>query len=358
MGLTLENGWDEVSTLRVKLRRLDFAYEDAKLAFDADIAEQQYNRVFGRLQDSYARAYLDGKIPKETYVVFLGIFAEFLEAHKKVREQQEAQPPKRKEEPPTKKQEADSSPVKMVIRHTLCKGTTKWRSAEERKKLFSKWGLLEPRNIEKLPFLEFARGHFVCPDTIDLRDYCLKTSDQGSNPWCAAYAAAGFVSNILWRKTDIPPTIDAEPLYKIAKELDGAPDADGTTLTAVYHAVLDKGYFDDKVCAVKVLRNKDQVKYAIHKFGCCLLGMMVTSEWYYCNPNKTTISGKDPTTNSFLGGHAVLCCGYNPDGVIIQNSWGMDWGGYGFALVTWDEFEREFTYGAVIDNCLYDTKMN
>ena len=351
MGLILENGLDEIRTLREKLKRLDSVYEYARGELDSNTAEKQYKRMFGRLQDGYAKAYIDGILSKKHYVLALGAFAEFLEEHKKGREQN-------KEEPTTKQQAIDTFEWKMFVPHLRGEGTTKWRTAEERKKLFSKWGLLEPRNIEKLPFLEFAREHFVCPETIDLRDYCVKTSDQGSNPWCAAYAASGFVSNILWRKTDMPPEIDAEPLYKLAKEIDGAPNVDGTTLTAIYHAVLDKGYFDDKICSVKVLRTKDQVKYAIHKFGCCLLGMMVTNEWYYCNPNKTTISGKDPTTNSFLGGHAVLCCGYNPDGVIIQNSWGMDWGDYGFALVTWDEFEREFTYGAVIDNCLYDTKMN
>lgn len=345
-----KSGWYEVSSLRMKLRRLDFAYEDARQALGAEAAERQYERMFAKLQDEYAKYFIDGIITKPSHVVYLGMFAEFEAAHQNLRAQQEAQPPKKQEEAP------DEKP--MFIRHTSTEGTYKYRTPEERKKVFTRWGLLTPRNLEKYPVLEMAKGRFVAPETIDLRDYCTRTTDQGSKPWCAAYAAAGFVSNIIWRKEDIPPTIDAAPLYEIAKELDGEPNTDGTTLTAIYQAVLDKGYFDDTMCSVKVLRNKEQVKYAVHKFGCCLLGMMVTKEWYYCNRNKTTISGKDPTTNTPLGGHAVLCCGYNPDGIIIQNSWGEDWGSYGFALVTWDEFEREFSYGAVMDNCLYGTKMN
>lgn len=217
--------------------------------------------------------------------------------------------------------------------------------------------LLTPDNLDDLPVFSAARGRFIAPETVDLRDYCLKTANQGDQPWCAAYSAAGFAENILWRKTDVPSIIDAAPLYRYAKEHDGSPKTDGTTLNAALEALLDKGYFDVKECSVKVLRTAEHVKYAIHKFGCCLLGMMVTGEWYDCCKAKSTISGKGGS-HVTLGGHAVLCCGFTRDGVIIQNSWGVEWGAYGFALITWNEFERRFVYGAVMDNCLYNTKMN
>lgn len=217
-------------------------------------------------------------------------------------------------------------------------------------------GLLVPRDLEELPTLMFAYSEFKAPNTIDLRDYCTKTEDQGTKPACAAYAASGFAENILWRKLDKPIQIEPLPLYDYAKKHDGQPNTDGTTLDAILKAVLDvTGYFDKSICHIKMLRNTQVVKYAVHKFGCCLLGMMVTEEWYNCNRNKSMIKGDGSKT---LGGHAVLCCGYNRDGLIIQNSWGVDWGDYGFALITWDEVNREFAYGAVLDNCLYDTKMN
>lgn len=215
--------------------------------------------------------------------------------------------------------------------------------------------LLIPDNIDTLPFLA-PRVSFIAPDTIDLRDYCTKTRDQRDNPWCAAYSAMGFASNILWRKNDFPTDFDPEPLYNYAKTIDGSPSTDGTTLTAVLKGLLHQELFDAQRCSVRVLRTIEQVKYAIHKFGCCLLGMNVSKEWYACNPEKTVISGNKD--NYLLGGHAVLACGYNRDGIIIQNSWGVGWGAYGFALVTWREFLREFVYGAVLDNCLYDMKIN
>ena len=216
--------------------------------------------------------------------------------------------------------------------------------------------LITPKNVNTLPTLAFKPTAFLAPKTIDLRDYCAKTQDQGALPWCAAYSACGFATNVLWRKTDFPTTIDAEPIYRFAKSIDDSPNTEGTTLHAALQGLLKEKYFDETICSVATLRTMPQVKYAIHKFGCCLLGMIVSREWYKCSAKKATISGKKD--RDLLGGHAVLACGYNEDGMIIQNSWGVEWGSYGFALITWAEFLREFMYGAVLDNCLYDTKMN
>lgn len=215
--------------------------------------------------------------------------------------------------------------------------------------------LLIPSDLDELPILSFRKKEFKAPRTIDLRDYCVKTQDQKDKPWCAAYAACGFASNILWRKNDYPEIFDPTPIYKYAKSIDGQPDEDGTSLTAVLKGLLEYKYFDESICSIKVLRNTEQVRYAIHKFGCCLVGLMVSKEWYQCNPKKSTISGK--TGKTILGGHAVLACGYNDDGVIIQNQWGIGWGKYGFALITWAEFSREFVYGAVLNNCLTDFRI-
>ncbi len=50
-----------------------------------------------------------------------------------------------------------------------------------------------------------------------------------------------------------------------------------------------------------------------------------------------------PLRKPDLGGHAFALVGYNSDGFIIQNSWGPDWGFYGFALLPYEEWTK---YGA------------
>ncbi|MBO6031902.1 MAG: hypothetical protein J6Q22_10715 [Prevotella sp.] len=216
--------------------------------------------------------------------------------------------------------------------------------------------LMEPKEIDSLPILKFSAEKFVAPDEVLLPNYCTRVEDQGSLPACAGYAASQFAENILWRKKDVPPDIDPIALYKYAKTIDGKPNSDGTSLTAVLQALLDKNYFDKTMCSIKVIRNLDQVKYAIHKFGCCLLGMNISKEWYKCNANKPSIYGQGDQT--LIGGHAVLCCGYTTEGIMIYNSWGVDWGHYGYALVTWNCANKQFSYGAVLNNCLYDMNMN
>lgn len=218
-----------------------------------------------------------------------------------------------------------------------------------------------PENLKGMPTVAglFCRT-FQAPATVDLRDYCTQTENQGSRPWCAAYTAAGWAENILWRKRDYVVQIDPASIYVEAKRLDGDPNGEGTTLDAVLKVLLNKGYFDPNKCKIQVIWNyagfEESIRYAIHKFGAILFACNITEEWYLVGPNKTSVTGKN--NNNFVGGHAILCCGYNRDGVIIHNSWGEEWGQYGFALITWEALKRQFLYAAVLTNCLNDFKMN
>lgn len=212
-----------------------------------------------------------------------------------------------------------------------------------------------PKGFSHLPTLSASR-QFMAPSRVDLRDFCTRTEDQGCKPWCAAYAAAQWAENIKWRVKDYPEDIDPEPIYRYAKSVDGDTNGDGTTLTAVLEALLEKGVFSSSACRIRVLKpNRLSFKYALHKFGCCLGGFNISSQWWGVTKDAPVI-GTDGVPNQ--GGHAVLCCGYDKQGVWIQNSWGVGWGEYGFAKILWDEFDRECMYGAVLDNCLNGLVVN
>lgn len=215
-----------------------------------------------------------------------------------------------------------------------------------------------PSNLVDLPMFRASNHMFIAPRTIDMRDYCTKTEDQGTRPMCAAYSATSMVENILWRKNDYPENINPREVYAYAKTVDGSPNVDGTTLNAALQFFITKKYFSDKsqIQMIYGADSIDKIKYAIHKFGCVHLGFNITSEWYDINKNNTSIKNK-ANFRSF-GGHAVLGCGYNDDGLFIQNSWGENWGSYGFALITWDAVKDQFVYGAVISHCLDNFKLN
>jgi len=217
-----------------------------------------------------------------------------------------------------------------------------------------------PTDIDELPALKASSSRFIAPATIDLRDYCTKTEDQGSKPWCAAYTAAQWCENIKWRINDYPENVDPTWIYSYAKSIDGDPKGDGTTLVAVLKALLYKKLFDEKLCKIKVISKgssaRSNVKYAIHKFGCILGAFNITQEWYTVRNGNMSVKGINGYES--VGGHAVLFCGYNRDGVIIQNSWGEGWGSYGFGLISWNAFDQQFLYAAVLSNALDGLTLN
>ena len=211
-----------------------------------------------------------------------------------------------------------------------------------------------PERPAKLPALKL--GKLDVPEYVDNRSYCTEVEDQGAKPWCAAYTAAAFAENVLWRRDGRIKQIEPDWIYKYAKAHDGDPDGDGTTLDCVLAALLDKGVFDRKTCKLRMVGSSwlgtdiQDVKAAIHRFGCFLGGFNITSEWYeLAKDGRTNVRGEKAQSS---GGHAVLFCGYNPGGVWIENSWGKKWGVGGFGFIEWKAFREQFMYGTVLTNCL------
>lgn len=214
---------------------------------------------------------------------------------------------------------------------------------------------LKPKYMNRMPTLA-ASGKFMAPSRVDCRDYMTPTEDQGSKPWCAAYAVANWAESMLWRRDDTFEQIKPDWIYAYAKEHDGMPDVEGTTLTAALES-LRGSVFDRDVCKVKVVKpSRLSFKYALHKFGAIVAGFNVSETWYGCTRDNPVISsvGKES-----LGGHAVICCGYGKDGVYVQNSWGArGWGQYGFGQINWDVFDAQVSYGAVLSNVLDGLTIN
>lgn len=211
-------------------------------------------------------------------------------------------------------------------------------------------GWCRPIRRTNTPVLKF--GRLDIPDSVDNREYCTAIEDQGSKPWCAAYTAAAFAENVLWRKNGRITEIEPDWIYKYAKKHDGDPDGDGTTLDCVLEALRDRKVFDPKVCRVRTVYGEQDVKAAIHRFGCFLGAFNITDEWYDLSlPHRENVTGEKSGAAS-LGGHAVLVVGYNPGGVWIENSWGKEWGKDGFAFIEWSAFRRQYMYGTVLTNCL------
>jgi hypothetical protein len=209
---------------------------------------------------------------------------------------------------------------------------------------------LTPKDLSILPTLG-ATPTFIAPNQVDCRDLCTISEDQGTTSKCAAYTASQYAENIRWRLDGFPTAIDMNQIYDYAKSVDGMDGGDGTTLPAVAKALINFKHLPGTEENIKVIgKNLNDIKYAMHKYGVVMCAFNITEEWFSLNQSNPVLY--DFTPHKTVGGHAVLGCGYNNDGIFIQNSWGSKWGSYGFALIPWNKAEQQFIYGCTITNIL------
>ena len=224
-----------------------------------------------------------------------------------------------------------------------------------------------PDNIDEIPNLALSAKKSVLPRCIDERHRLTKGRNQYDKPECAGFGTSAFAEYVLWKKNDYPTEVDPHKIYAHAKKIDGLGGGEGTSLTAAMQALLDLGYFDPKVCYVGVLRTIEEVKYAIHKFGVCTVGLNICEEFYLCNPNRPYVNGDSGRIRK-VGGHGLLGCGYDTHSngetdFYVSNSWGCsldtggEWGMHGTAVVSSRIFADEFLYGSVLCNCYNDMAM-
>lgn len=227
-------------------------------------------------------------------------------------------------------------------------------------KMFINGGLKIPEKMLKRDAFRAAKT-FSAPKKLDLSGYCTPVENQGNLPYCAAYSASSFAENILWRKNHFHEDIDPVPLYKYAKTIDGDPKGAGTYLECTLEALLHYKYFDPIACKIKTFGGKpygsntgiDDMKFAIHRYGICMAGFAITSEWF--SPRGNIIRGSSSAASQ--GGHAVVVCGYDDaDGGVfkIMNSWGNMYAENGFVYITYKEFEKEFIYAGLMTHVLDD----
>lgn len=205
-------------------------------------------------------------------------------------------------------------------------------------------GLLPTRCVRNRNNTYVPAKQFVAPRKIDCRDMCLETSDQAITPRCAGYACAGYIEVQNWKQLHYPEQVDADKIYLEAKRIDN-DNIDGTTLDSVATAAINLGLIQGRLKFIDA--GVDNIKFAIHLKSVCMIGLNITNEWNNVNKKSGEISDFGDKAEP-LGGHAVLACGYDNKGLYIQNSWGVNWALYGFALVPWKLVLRQYMYGLVI----------
>lgn len=175
-----------------------------------------------------------------------------------------------------------------------------------------------------------------------------QTIDQGAEGACVGF---GWTAEALTTPTavdlsrvaaDVPrdPTAFAQSIYRRARQIDewAGEDYDGTSVNAGAKAMREVGLVKEYRWAFGV---EDVVNTVLAK-GPVVLGI----NWHYgmyWAPN-----GVLKPTGSVVGGHCITAVGFvlkspkldGEDGIILQNSWGNDWGVNGLAEIKVTDLDK------------------
>ena len=191
---------------------------------------------------------------------------------------------------------------------------------------------------------------FDVPLTHEARFECLYPDNQGSTSECAGRAMAGYIEVHNWRQTHRAIQEDGSALYAEAKKIDGFPDEDGTTASAIVQAAKNLGRLDESL-TMRRIRTQLDVQFALHTHRVIMAGFMISQNWNYAKKDGFIGTKWDDR----IGGHMVLLNSYNLDpeeGPLYygwQNSWGFDWGWHGNGRMTPKQFSSELIYAVVLE---------
>lgn len=215
-------------------------------------------------------------------------------------------------------------------------------------------GLIIEKNKRSL--LGAAPSSYRTPLHLDHRYELLSTNNQFNSQSCVGQTTAGYIEGNRWSRDGIYEQIDGFKIYEEAKKLDNLSQ-EGTTLEAGLAAAEKLGLITNiQQQSIRAIDKFDEVCRALHKYKFLIGAFDITRNW------TTDSSGWinfDPT-NTFLGGHASLLCGYskitkNNKGqiipfVTIQGSWGETQAWHGFSRLTLEAFNQCFQYALVFDS--------
>lgn len=71
------------------------------------------------------------------------------------------------------------------------------------------------------------------------------------------------------------------------------------------------------------------------------INVKLSFDSFFLKDEKSWVLPIPKDNEKSYGYHCVCACGYNKDGIIIQNSWGDVWGCNGFAVLPWDYPTKE-----------------
>lgn len=209
-----------------------------------------------------------------------------------------------------------------------------------------------------------AQSPLPLPSKITLRNWLGGVKDQGPEGACTGFAYSGMLEFLFRKYRDSGVTLSPQYVYYREREADGQLNLDegadmrtGAMVITKWGACLEGddpySYSTFKTAPTQAMID-DGLKYragAYHKITdfysmktclasgyCFVLGFQVPMSFEENDTAKTGLLQMPKPDEQMLGGHAVLCYGYDDskNALLIRNSWGYDWGLEGNFLMPYE----------------------
>jgi len=189
------------------------------------------------------------------------------------------------------------------------------------------------------------------PRVMDLREFSLPVRNQGNQPTCAAFVAAtmkeinekkngddlndSYMSPryiYVHRNSHKIDGMCGREVFKILRQYGSLPEklisdideSDLTTPEMHEYAINHRIKFYMRITTLTGLRG------ALNEIGACYITLPVYDE------ASITFWRGDGDPDSF---HALTAVGYNEEGFVLRNSWGVTWNGDGHVLLPYNDWK-------------------
>ncbi len=207
----------------------------------------------------------------------------------------------------------------------------------------------------------FAIG--AIPTQVDLRNWCSPVRDQGQQGSCTGFAFTALREFLELKHGTPAPWVELSPTFlyyqerqregsvdncnagayprdglKVLKKIGVCPEADDPYSDQDCPAPSEQATTDAhqfRISAFHRITTLGGLKQALAGGNGCVVGIQVYESFRH--PQNGHIPMPQQPGDELLGGHALLCCGYQDDPqydgggyLIVKNSWGTDFGDQGY----------------------------
>lgn len=229
-----------------------------------------------------------------------------------------------------------------------------------------------PTDIRDIRYALVAPRSIAVPEEYDTEaDVDLPIYDQGSVPACAGWTGAGVKTAHEYLETGSILRFDGLDLYEqvalpddhgtpygqpCAAEAGALSTGGGSYMRDIFKAMQKTGVLAEdgqryRIGGFAALdpRNHDEVKHALVTTGQLAIGFNVPRSFLQGGGKEFDVDAGG--ANDIVGGHAIRVRGYNTQGPVLPNTWGLGWDDDGVAEVTWAFWDTYVTECWTVLDC-------